>query len=301
MLARLSGGLPSAASLTRNSCTVLKISTQVRFNSYEAAAPAPASEPKRRVIPLADSLGGINIVNRPRTGGQRRDSTKRQSAGGNGGADRQQRPRQNSSQASGQRNGDRMNAGQQPQRNNNERNGQQTGQQNAQRVSQQAWPERNAFAPAQNAVQPQPQPQMQTQERPRRSAPLRPKAEEAEEEPVAMPVVRKIELGNLDDIFGPPVAHTSVRRTAQPTPAAGSPAQTRVQTLLERTAGDYSRYVPKILPTTHVSKLSPLEFGEFVVSKNRTVGLHSRQHALDVIQKFPATRSTSSGAQAQSP
>ncbi|KAI0368840.1 hypothetical protein BV20DRAFT_968612 [Pilatotrama ljubarskyi] len=329
MLARLPSALPSAVSLTKGSSLLLKVSAPVRCNSSEAAVPqAPsdgqASRPKRRAIPIADSLGGIDIANEPRRGGQRGNDNWRQNGAGQGGANfRQQRPQQDYSQAGGQRTGDRVNAGQRwgssGQRNgqqndqwNGQRNGQQNGHGNGQRngrwngqrndqwngnrVAQHTRREETVSTRIQGSAP------VQAQADRRRSAPSRQESEEDEDEdgPVAMPTVQKIELGNLEDIFGPPVVHDRTR-SRTPASATESPAQDRIQSLLERTAGDYSRYVPKLLPSTDVRELSPLELGGFVLSKRRDVGLNSRQHALEVIQKFPGTGSTSKGVQAQSP
>ena len=64
MLPRLSSSLPSAASSLARSAgpAVLRTPSCARFNSSEAAAPAPEqAQPKRRGVPLADSLGEISI------------------------------------------------------------------------------------------------------------------------------------------------------------------------------------------------------------------------------------------------
>ena len=109
-----------------------------------------------------------------------------------------------------------------------------------------------------------------------------------------LPAVQSIQLSGLDDLFGPPATNASQSSTS-PSRAV---AQDRIQTFLERAAGDYSRYVPRPLPTTDVTKLSPLELSEFVLSKRKDVGLQSRYDALTIVEKFVGA---GKGAQARAP
>ncbi|KAI0640068.1 hypothetical protein C8Q77DRAFT_1043740 [Trametes polyzona] len=275
MLARLSASATSG--LVRAAPTSLRrLSPQVRFNSSEAPAQAPAqqpatdseAQPKKRAIPLADSLGDISISNAPRersTG----NGDRRQNGKGNRDPNRQRQPRPN---------GERNNNG-----NNNNNRGQfaARGQRNDRRPAREQG--QAQAAPGGDASQ-----QQQNQRDQRRSP--RPRREE-DDEPINIPAPREIELGNLEDLFGAPTPSSPAPNALQSANDTKplSPSQHRVQALLERTAGDYSRYVPKVLPTTNVKELSPLALGEFILSKRRDVGLPSRKNALAVIGKFPAT------------
>ena len=110
-----------------------------------------------------------------------------------------------------------------------------------------------------------------------------------------LPAVQSIQLSGLDDLFGPPATHASSEPSTSPLRVV---AQDRIQTFLERTAGDYSRYAPRSLPTTDVTKLSPLQLSEFVLSKRKEVGLQSRHNALAIVEKFVGS---GKGAEARAP
>lgn len=98
----------------------------------------------------------------------------------------------------------------------------------------------------------------------------------------------KVELGNFEEMFGAaaaqPMAQTGVAKPASA--SSVSPSQVRVQLLLENTAGDYSRYVPRPYPTTDVTKLGAVGLSGLVLSRRKDVGLKSRENALAVVQKF---------------
>lgn len=97
----------------------------------------------------------------------------------------------------------------------------------------------------------------------------------------------RVELGNLDDLFGPPTT-IAPQQTSQTVSRSSlvSPSEARLQLILENTAGDYTRFVPRPAPTTDVKKLGAVGLGGFVLSHNRDVGLKSRQNAVTVIEKF---------------
>ncbi|KAI0334094.1 hypothetical protein GY45DRAFT_1359301 [Cubamyces sp. BRFM 1775] len=294
MLARLPSTLSSA---TRSSSHIAqRLSSQVRFTSSDAGAPQRPSgdgaqaAPRKRAIPIASNLGDITISNKPRQGGQRRDG------GGNGGANRQQgqgqqRPRSNNFNRDGAE-GDRsrVNAGERRQSsgNNGQRNFRRNNQGNAQNTGQQPRQDRQQGEADSRLAQSQAQGQT-TQSRPprRRSAPP--------QEPFNLPAVQAIQLSSLDDLFGPPATNAPSERSTTSLKAA---TQDRIQTFLERAAGDYSRYVPRALPTTDVTKLSPLQLSEFVLSKRKDVGLQSRHNALTIVEKFVGA---DKGAQARAP
>ncbi|OJT11198.1 hypothetical protein TRAPUB_12282 [Trametes pubescens] len=304
MLARFSSS-SNACLARRTTPSLQRLSSQVRFNSSEAAAPPSVSDvdaaPKKRAIPIADSLGDITIASpsqqqeaQSRNG--TRNGDRRQNGNGNGNGNwnrdpnRPQRPRQNNNNnfnrdgnGNGNQNRNRANAAGRGQNNPD-------GQHGGQRPPRQ----NNQSQGAQPGGQPQ-----REQRRPRR-----PRDEDEEDrQPFNIPAPRKIEFGNLDELFG-----TSAARPRAPgsvTPADGakqlSPSQDRVQTFLERTAGDYSRYVPKTLLSTDVRELTPLELGGFVLSKRRDVKLQARENALAVVGKFPGTNVVVKGAEAPAP
>ena len=103
--------------------------------------------------------------------------------------------------------------------------------------------------------------------------------------PLSSKLQPKVELGDVSDLFGPPVAQTS-------SPVASvslkniTPSQARVQLLLEKTAGDYSRYAPRPFPTTDVGKLGPLKLAEFSLTHHREVPPKRRTDALTIVEKF---------------
>ncbi|KAI8990700.1 hypothetical protein BD414DRAFT_484532 [Trametes punicea] len=278
MLARLSSTLPSAASsLARSTSVSLPcIISQVRFNSEVAAQ---AEVPKKRTIPLADSLGDIVILNRPFQDGQRRNGN------GNRSGQRIQLARPNNFNRDDERWGGRSDAGQRGQGNgqNVRRNGQPNGGLKAQQpLGENGQQVQSQYVQTEDIAQRQPPQNQRSSSRDRFG-----KDDDEEEERIIIPAAKTIELGNLDDLFGPPTAATVSRIADVAKPL--SPSQHRVQLFLERTAGDYSRYVPKQSATTDVTRLSPLEFSEFVLSKRRDVGLQSRHGALAIVEKFTGT------------
>lgn len=93
-------------------------------------------------------------------------------------------------------------------------------------------------------------------------------------------------MGNLDALFGAPTSPLSSQVVSTAPRKDVTPSQARVQLLLEKTAGDYSRYVPRPFPTTDVRKLGPVKLGEFVLSRKRDAGLTARQNVMTVIEKF---------------
>ncbi|KAI9060519.1 hypothetical protein FKP32DRAFT_1760189 [Trametes sanguinea] len=290
MLVRLSSTLPSAtASLARNTAVALpRMSSQIRFNSAEAAAQPSESQPdvpKKRAIPLADSLGDIMISNRLRNQGQRRYGNGNNNNREQGG----QRDRPTNFNNDGER---RVRLDHNLRTPNNGMNRQRNGQSNG--AQRQDGPEPSSeirALEAQSSPAEGGEPQMeQQQEQPRQQYQRRPspRFRRGDEEPVNLPAVQQIELGNLNDLFGPP--STGSRSEADASARLLSPSEHRVQLFLERTAGDYSRYAPKLAPTTDVTKLSPLELSEFVLSKRRDVALKSRRKALTIVEKFVGAR-----------
>lgn len=127
-------------------------------------------------------------------------------------------------------------------------------------------------AQAQDSEQPQPR---HVEQRKAASPPNRDR--------VVIPLAAQVELAGFDELFAPATQLNTPSVVANS--ASISPSQARVQLLLERTAGDYCRYAPPFL-TTDVKKLGPLGLGEFVLSRNRDVGLQSRVRMLTVVQKF---------------
>ncbi|KAI0652504.1 hypothetical protein C8Q79DRAFT_922938 [Trametes meyenii] len=274
MLARLPSVAVSLA--RRSSPALLRLPSQVRFNTSEANATQLASEdevaaPKKRAIPLADSLGDVNISAR---GSQVERRTKGQNRNGGWNANRNgqqgQRPRRNNFKSGGTQDGDRVNA---------DRKRQSDGQRPSRQI------ERPASTQSQGSTQP---PGQRSQ---RRSTQFR---DTEDEEPIVIPAAREIELGNLDDLFGHSTSTSTTVRVRAPEDGAKhpSPSQDRVQALLERTAGDYSRFVPRFLSTTDVQELSPLELSSFVLSRRRDVGLQLRQKATTIVGKFPGANKT---------
>ncbi|KAI0673781.1 hypothetical protein C8Q78DRAFT_968197 [Trametes maxima] len=260
-----------AASMAKSSApALLRLSSQARFNSSGPGAAQPASgdqavAPKKRAIPLADSLGDINILG----GSQSERRAQGQNRNGNGNRNGQQRQghRRNDFKSNSTPNGDLVNANQRRQN-------------NGQRPPRQV--ERTASTQSQRSADPS------GQRGHRRSTQTR---DAEEEEPLVIPAAREIELGNLDDLFGPPTTTSTMGGVKVHENGAKhpSPSQDRIQALLERTAGDYSRFVPRPLPTTDVRELSPLELSGFVLSRRRDVGHPLRQKAATIIGKFPGT------------
>ncbi|CDO73450.1 hypothetical protein BN946_scf185013.g85 [Trametes cinnabarina] len=281
MLLRLPSTLPSVTlPLTRGSSVSLqRLSSQVRYNSSEAA-PQPSQTqpdaPKKRGIPLADALGDISIS--PRNQGQRRNGNfnNRQQGG--------KRDRPTNFTNDGERrvrlehNQHKFNNGRNRQRNDWGDGQRRLPTEHGQEVLSEAQPTqtegRGQTVPYQ-------------QQRKSSSGPRRRRDED--DEPIVMPAPGRIELGNLDDLFGPPTATITTTQAAA-TAKLLSPSEHRIQLFFERSAGDYSRYVANPSPTTDVTKLSPLELSEFVLSKRKDVGLKSRHNALTIVEKFVGGR-----------
>lgn len=234
--------------------------------------------------------------------GQNRNGNgvRRQNGSGNGNGNwnrdpnRPQRPRQSSNNnfnrdgnGNGNPNRNRANAAGRGQNNPD-------GQRGGQRPPRQT--DQAQGAQSRDPAQQQPQ---REQRRPRR-----PRDEDEEDhQPFNIPAPRKIEFGNLDELFGTSAARTRAPGGVKLADGAKqlSPSQDRVQTFLERTAGDYSRYVPKTLLCTDVRELTPLELGGFVLSKRRDVKLQAREKALAVVGKFPGTNAVVKGTEAPAP
>ncbi|OSD00802.1 hypothetical protein PYCCODRAFT_1478837 [Trametes coccinea BRFM310] len=301
MLVRLSSTLPSAtASLARGtSISLPRLSFQLRFNSSEAAAEPSAQPsesqpeaPKKRAIPLADSLGDILISNRPRNQGQRRNGN------GNNREQGGQRDRPTNFNNDGERrvrldhNPRRPNNGMVRQFNDQPNRQWQPRRQDGQELHSVIQSRQAQSLPEEGGKEASAQPEQRPQQQ-RRSAS---QFKRGDEEPVNLPAATQIELGNLDELFGPP--STSTTSEAAVSARLLSPSEQRVQLFLERIAGDYSRYVPKHAPTTDVTKLSPLELSEFVLSKRRDVALKSRRNALTIVEKFVGARK---GVEASAP
>ncbi|KAI0714862.1 hypothetical protein C8Q76DRAFT_728501 [Earliella scabrosa] len=262
MLPRLSSSLPSAtACLARSAAPAFqRVPSCARFNSSDAAAPAPPQEPaqetqpKRRGVPLAQNLGDVSIrAPIPKVQGQQRGPRR---DGGN-------RPQEKRREGDGaNRNTPRTNnAGPRPDR---ARQGN----------------ERRARPPPSSDAQQPPKFARKQAAAPREQKP----------EKVAIPSADqfKVELGNFEEMFGAaavqPMAQTGVAKPASE--SSVSPSQARVQLLLENTAGDYSRYVPRPYPTTDVTKLGAVGLSGLVLSRRKDVGLKSRENALAVVQRF---------------
>ncbi|KAH9849218.1 hypothetical protein C2E23DRAFT_888406 [Lenzites betulinus] len=322
MLARLS--VSKAVHLSRGTSSSLpRLASWARYNSSEAAAPAEAAAPdaedapKKRAIPIADSLGDITITNRPKEAGGQRRNGDRANGNGNGNGNRNgnrdpSRPRQNyNNNREGNSNGDGNGNG--------NRNGNRNGPDNRANAGSRR-PNNGTDSRPPRQDRPGYQQSAQSQGRPRREGdqnrrddrrPRRARAEGEGEDgaEVVLPVIpppRKIEYtSNLEDLFGPatpapagprvPSTTTTTTTSADGTKPA-STSQARVQSLLERTAGDYSRYVARVLPTTDVSALSPRDLAAFVLSKQGDVTLPRREHALAVVGKFPETKEVRQGA-----
>ncbi|RPD57082.1 hypothetical protein L226DRAFT_607444 [Lentinus tigrinus ALCF2SS1-7] len=254
MLSRLSSPLPSAtASLARSATLrVQRVPTCLRFNSSEAAQPSESSEPKKRGVPLAQNLGDINIRNR--TQGTRADGQQRTGPRREGGHPRGQQ-RQNAAP----------------------RDDRQPGNTFASPRSDNRRPRDGQRQPRPPRARDVPQSEGDVQQ----AASVQP----TQRSPVAIPKSSEIELGNLDELFGSPTSPSSQAVSTTPRKDV-TPSQARVQLFLEKTAGDYSRYVPRPFSTTDVRKLGPVKLGEFVLSRKRDAGLAARQNVLAVVQKF---------------
>ncbi|KAL1951362.1 hypothetical protein VTO73DRAFT_511 [Trametes versicolor] len=292
----------SAVCLVRRTTPSLqRLPSQARFNSSDSAtaAAAPVSDadaaPKKRAIPIADSLGDITIASRSEQEGQRRDRRQNGSGNGNGNwnrdPNRPQRPRQNNNNNS---NRDGNGNGNQNRNRANAAGRGFDGQRGGQRPPRQT--DRTQGAQSRDPAQQQPQREQRRPRRPRDEG-------EEDHQPFNIPSPRKIEFGNLDELFGTSAARTRAPGSVKLADGAKqlSPSQDRVQTFLERTAGDYSRYVPKTLLSTDVRELTPLELGGFVLSKRRDVKLQARENALAVVGKFPGTNVVVKGAEAPAP
>ena len=105
----------------------------------------------------------------------------------------------------------------------------------------------------------------------------------------------KVQLGNIDDLFGPPTPLASSINPGTSKAREVTPSQARVQLLLERTGGDYSRYVPHPFPSTTVKELGPVGIAEFTLAYQRDVTPRSRENVLAVVKKF-TERTTRSAA-----
>ncbi|KAI0800547.1 hypothetical protein C8Q74DRAFT_1237208 [Fomes fomentarius] len=246
MLARFPSSIPStAASLARSAAPAIQRAPScVRFNSSEAVTSTPATEAKKRGVPLAQNLGDITI--RARSAPSQNRGPRRE--GDN-------RPRHNgaprNANAPRQTNGGPRPQGWQARQNNNDKNG------------------RAPPAEAQDSEQ------SHVEQRQAASSPKRDR--------VVIPIAAQVELAGFDELFTPAAQLNTPSVVANS--ASISPSQARVQLLLERTAGDYCRYA-RPFPTTDVKKLGPSGLGEFVLSRNRDVGLQSRVRMLTVVQKF---------------
>jgi len=97
------------------------------------------------------------------------------------------------------------------------------------------------------------------------------------------PAHPKVQLGNIDDLFG---SHAPLAPSKKPSAPKVTPSQARVQLLLERTGGDYSRYAPHPFPNTTVTNLGPLNLAEFTLAYQRDVTPRGRQNVLAVVKKF---------------
>ncbi|KAI0756349.1 hypothetical protein C8Q80DRAFT_1264416 [Daedaleopsis nitida] len=281
MLSRLSTVLPSATvSAARSAAPALQRAPLcMRFNSSEVAAAASPenadldvttppleteAQPKKRGIPLAQNLGDITIrarnPNQRGTGAPKSWALNPQSQ-----TQRQNRPPRDSMQTR-----DRP-----PRRDANRQR-----RVEGDRAAQPAQARGEGGQEAQPA-------QAQAE-----GDKVRPKegrtAREVWGDPVVIPTAAqvKVELGDLDQLFGPLASQAATATTVEASSSTVSPSQARVQLLLERTAGDYSRYVPRPYPSTDVTKLGPVGLSGFVLSRRRDVKLSSRDSALMVVKKF---------------
>ncbi|PIL31355.1 hypothetical protein GSI_06054 [Ganoderma sinense ZZ0214-1] len=279
MLARLPSSLPRAAtSLSRSTTTSVRgLPSCARFNSSEATpAPTPdveassqvqaESAPKKRAIPLAESLGGISI-SKKRGQGKNRGPRKQAWEGGGDAQQRQGRP---------------------PRRDNGFRRDGQAQIEPRPLRSRPAYTVSRPIAPRQwqeNAVPSE------------EAAETVAETQEVKDVPVTpSPAHPKVHLGDLDDLFGSPVPFASSTQSSTSKPREVTPSQARVQLLLERTGGDYSRYVPRPFPNTTVKELGPLGVAEFTLAYQRDVTPRSRQNALAVVKKFMDRRAQAAAA-----
>ncbi|TBU62563.1 hypothetical protein BD310DRAFT_918691 [Dichomitus squalens] len=286
MLIRLSSSLPSTAAFVSRTAvpSARSIPSCARFNSSEAAAapqqtqassdgqPEAAPAPKKRAIPLAESLGNISVLKKK---GQKWNRGPRpQPREGEGGVEVQQQQQQQQHQRprslrpiNGPRRDGQAYSGPRPQQD-RPRNRDQQGRPAYARprpVSPRQWGQQDAAS-----------------------------AESQESKDVAKPssapssskLQPKVLLGDLKELFGPPAAHTRSPIASAPSAKNVTPSQARVQLLLEKAAGDYSRYAPKPYLTTDVGKLGPLKLAEFTLSHNRAVPPKRRSDALTVVEKF---------------
>ncbi|KAI1793094.1 hypothetical protein LXA43DRAFT_1093006 [Ganoderma leucocontextum] len=262
MLARLPSSLPHAATaLARGAAPpIQRLPSCARFNSSEAA-PAPEAEaqansdgqtdsaPKKRAIPLAESLGDISISKKwsqAKNRGPRRHPWE-----GGGDGQRQARP---------------------PRYNNGSRRDGQA----------QADPRPPRSRPAYAVSRPIAPRQWQED-----AVPSEGETQEVKEIPTKpSPAHPKVQLGNIDDLFGSPAPLAPSKSPRTPSAPDVTPSQARVQLLLERTAGDYSRYVPRPFPDTNVTTLGPLKLAEFTLSYQRDVTPQARQNVLAVVKRF---------------
>ncbi|KAI0720049.1 hypothetical protein C8T65DRAFT_736216 [Cerioporus squamosus] len=255
MLPRLSSSLPSAtASLARSATPhAQRLPACVRFNSSEVAQ---SSEPKKRGVPLALNLGDVNIRN-GRPNGQNRGGQRREGGNPRGQQYQDAAPRDRQPGRPHDRQPGRAPAGLQ-----SEQRGPRDGQRHAR-------PPRARDASNSNGAA-----QKTALDKPR------------EQSSVVIPKPAEIELGNLHELFGASTSPSSSQTVSAIPRKDVTPSQVRIQLLLEKTAGDYSRYVPRPFPTTDVRKLGPVKLGEFVLSRKRDVGLTARQNVLTVVEKF---------------
>ncbi|KAM5535855.1 hypothetical protein V8D89_010473 [Ganoderma adspersum] len=277
MLARLPSSLPRAAtSLSRGTVSsIQRFPSCARFNSSEVAGVEPAqdakatsevqaeSTPKKRAIPLVESLGGVSI-SKKRGQGKVWVPLKAWEEGG-----------------------DRQRQGRPPRRDKGFRRDGQA----------QAEPRPPRSRPAYAVSRPIAPRQWQEGAIPSESAETATETQEVKEVPVKPSSVHpKIQLGNIDDLFGSPAPLAPSINTRTSKAREITPSQARVQLLLERTGGDYSRYVPRPFPSTTVKELGPLGVAEFTLAYQRDVSPRSRENVLAVVKKFTDRRAQAAAA-----
>lgn len=124
------------------------------------------------------------------------------------------------------------------------------------------------------------------------------KGEASKEEKVPERIVQETDLKALFD-----APSSSTHQVVPLDVTAASPSALRSQRMLEKTAGDYSRYLPPTLasaPSYTLQKLGPVGYAHFALSRVAAAPLGQRRNALAIVSSLtsasPAAPSASTSS-----
>ncbi|CCL98130.1 uncharacterized protein FIBRA_00124 [Fibroporia radiculosa] len=110
--------------------------------------------------------------------------------------------------------------------------------------------------------------------------------EESSVSPAPLPM--HIHTTDLSKLFGPTDTLTSSSLTPAPSyrPTSVSAHSRRIQSILDGSGGDYSRYLPADLGTTFPESLGALGYARLTLARRRELGLRSRGIGLGIVQRM---------------